>query len=175
VIAIMPRPRPPRLHRETTRHGKAVWYVRIGKGPRVRIRAEYGTSDFEEEYQAAVSGKAKQKRGPASGSLEWLLARYRETSAWSGLSTATRRQRENIFRGVIETAGDTPFARIDRATITAGRERRAATPAQARNFLDAMRGLFRWATETEMTKGDPTLGREPAASKDSRIRRLDRG
>src|SRR5262249_5835560 len=29
----MPRPRPPHLHRQVTRHGKAVWYVRIGKGP----------------------------------------------------------------------------------------------------------------------------------------------
>ena len=32
MIATMPRPRPPHLHREITRHGKAVWYVRIGKG-----------------------------------------------------------------------------------------------------------------------------------------------
>ena len=33
----MPRPRPPHLQREITRHGKAVWYVRVGHGPRVRI------------------------------------------------------------------------------------------------------------------------------------------
>ena len=40
----------------------------------------------------------------------------------------------------------------------AGRERRASTPAQARNFLDAMRGLFRWATEAKLVKQDPTVG-----------------
>ena len=28
VIKTMPRPRPPHLSREFTRHGKAVWYVR---------------------------------------------------------------------------------------------------------------------------------------------------
>ena len=39
---IMPRPRPPRLQLEVTRHGKAVWYVRAAKGPRIRIRAEFG-------------------------------------------------------------------------------------------------------------------------------------
>jgi site-specific recombinase XerD len=137
-----------------------VWYVRVGKGRRIRIRAEYGTPDFEAEYQAAVTRKPHPKCGPASGSLEWLIGRYRETVAWSALSAATRRQRENIFRGVIATAGDTSFAKIERATIIAGRERRAATPAQARNFLDAMRGLFRWATKAEMTKSDPTLGVE---------------
>ena len=32
---MMPRPRPPHLHQETNRHGKIVWYVRIGKGPRI--------------------------------------------------------------------------------------------------------------------------------------------
>jgi integrase len=40
----------------------------------------------------------------------------------------------------------------------AGRERRVSTPAQARNFLDAMRGLFRWATEAKLVKHDPTFG-----------------
>jgi hypothetical protein len=43
----MPRPRPPHLHRQVTRHGKTVWYVRIDKGPRVRIRAEFGTPEFD--------------------------------------------------------------------------------------------------------------------------------
>jgi integrase len=40
----------------------------------------------------------------------------------------------------------------------AGRDRRSATPAQARNFLDAMRGLFRWAMEAKHVKVDPTAG-----------------
>ena len=37
-MKVMPRPRPPHLHREITRHGKAVWYVRIGKGRRVAAK-----------------------------------------------------------------------------------------------------------------------------------------
>jgi integrase len=130
------------------------------KGPRIRIRAEFGSPGFEAEYQAAISGTPQRRKGPASGSLAWLIAGYRETTTWSSLSAATRRQRENIFLHVIETAGDKPFVRIDAATIIAGRERRAATPAQARNFLDAMRGLFRWAAKARMVKADPTLGVE---------------
>jgi integrase len=160
VIGNMPRPRPPHLHREVTRHGKAVWYVRVGKGPRIRIRAEFGTPDFAAEYQAAISGSAKPKvRGaPKVDSLAWLIARYRETTTWMALSAATRRQRENIFRHVIEGAGETPYVRVDSAAIAAGRDRRAATPAQARNFLDAMRGLFRWALDAGHVKADPTIG-----------------
>jgi integrase len=154
----MPRPRPPHLHRQVTRHGKTVWYVRIGKGPRVRLRAEYGTPEFDAEYQAALSGTTRLSKGPETGTLAWLIARYRETAAWTALSAATRRQRENIFKHVIESAGRQPFARIDSATIAAGRERRAKTPAQARHFLDTMRGLFRWALDAGMVKTDPTMG-----------------
>jgi integrase len=71
---------------------------------------------------------------------------------------ATRRQRENIFTHVLETAGQQPFARITTAVIMAGRDRRANTPFQARHFLDAMRGLFRWAVKARLVKVDPTVG-----------------
>lgn len=155
----MPRPRPPNLHREMTRHGKAVWYVRVSKGPRIRIKTDFGAAGFDEEYQAALTGMPLKKSGfGATGTLAWLLDRYRETSAWTRLSVATRRQRDNIFVHVIETAGRQPYTKITKATIMAGRERRAKTPAQARNFLDAMRGLFRWAEGAGHVKNDPTAG-----------------
>jgi integrase len=158
VIGNIPRPRPPHLHRELTRHGKAVWYVRVGKGPRIRLRAEFGSTEFATEYQSAIIGTPRLniKGAPAAGTLAWLVARYRETTAWLALSVATRRQRENIFKDVIVSAGDKPLSRITEDVIVAGRERRAATPAQARNFLDAMRGLFRWSLEAKHIKVDPT-------------------
>jgi hypothetical protein len=73
----MPRPRPPHLHRQVSRHGKTVWYVRLAKGPRVRIRSAFGTSEFDAEYQAATSGlparqTPKDKR-TSVGSLAWLV------------------------------------------------------------------------------------------------------
>jgi len=157
----MPRIRPPHLQRERIRHGESVWYVRIGKGPRTRLRADFGTLEFDSEYQAAITGAPRIVKGaPGAGTLGWLLDRYRETSAWSRLSAATRRQRDNILVHVLETAGRQPFANITKATILAGRERRAPTPAQARNFLDAMRGLFRWAEGAGRIKSDPTAGVE---------------
>lgn len=157
-MADMPRPRPPHLHRQVTRHGKVVWYVRIDRGRRVRLKAEYGTEAFELEYQAAVSGRPlAPKVGPSSSSLAWLLKQYRGSTAWSQeLSAATRRQRDNIFRHVLETGGSEPFAKITKRHIEAGKERRGSTPAQARNYLDAMRGLFRWAKKAEHVKIDPT-------------------
>ncbi len=163
MMGTMPRPRPPHLHPQRTRHGKIVWYVRKGHGRRIRIKAEFGTPEFDMEYQAAIAGcerpaKPSIKGGPQPGSLAWLIARYRETALWMTLSAATRRQRENIFRRVLETGGNQPFAKITTATITAARDRRALTPAQARNFLDTMRGAFRWALDAKLISTDPTAG-----------------
>src|SRR5262245_44959686 len=166
----MPRPRPPHLHRERTRHGRTAWYVRIGHGSRIRLRAEYGTPEFEAEYRAALEGRppASRERAATIGSLAWLFDRYRETVAWSDLSLATRRQRENILVAVLKQAGHESATTIKRAHIVAGRDRRAATPFQARHFLDAMRGLFRWALDAGHVKADPTVGvKNPAREKDN--------
>jgi hypothetical protein len=161
---VMTRPRPPYLHRVTTRHGKMVWYVRPGVGDRkrIRLRSDFGTEEFWLEYQAALAGQPRQeaKDAPQTGTLAWLIDRYREVGAWTALSRATRRQRENIFKHVLESAGDKPFSSITRAAIMAGIERRSKTPAQARNFLNTMRGLFKWAAKAKHIKGDPTAGIE---------------
>ncbi|MER8816892.1 tyrosine-type recombinase/integrase [Mesorhizobium sp. M0027] len=154
----MPRKLPPFVTRERSRHGKLVFYFRKGKGPRIRLPM-LCDPNFEAEYQAALIGAATEKRVVAGvGSLKWLIARYRETSAYRCLSEATRRQRDNIFKGVVESAGHVPYKAVTRKKIVQGREDRTSTPAQARNFLDAMRGLFRWALEAEMVAIDPTAG-----------------
>src|SRR5215469_650252 len=95
----MPRPRPPHLHHETTRHGKTVWYVRVGKGPRIRIKAPYGTPEFQGEYDAAIIGERAIKPGTraAPHSLRWLWDSYRQTENWLRLSQTTRYQREKIM------------------------------------------------------------------------------
>lgn len=158
----MPRTRPLHLHRCKTRHGRFVWYVRSSQPPRkkVRIHAEYGTPEFEAEYQAALAGKAPEskKARAKSGSLRWLYERYRETSAWLDLAPATRRQRENFFSHILAASGGEPFAAITRSDIEGGMTRRRETPSQVRNFLDTMRGMFEWATGAQIANFDPTAG-----------------
>jgi integrase len=149
----------PYLQREKTRHGKIVWYFRVGTGPRTRMPGEYGSEEFMAAYRAALAGEdpaGKEKLDPRS--LEWLLKRYRESSAYRSLSPATRKQRDNIFSHVLDASGAAPYRAVTRAHIVDGRERRAKTPSQARNFLDAMRGLFRWAQEAQFVDVDPTAG-----------------
>jgi len=83
VIDAMPRPRPPHLHRQITRHGNPVWYVRVGKGPRTRLRAPYGTSEFDEQYAAIAGHPLGGRQKAANGTLAWLWEQYRQSSAWT--------------------------------------------------------------------------------------------
>jgi integrase len=157
----MPRPRPPHLQREETRHGRVTWYVRRGHGPRIRIKAEYDSEAFWQEYRAALEGVPPPSKTAKAHTLAWALDRYRDSSAWAGLSAATRRQRENIYRAVIKTAGTVPLRDITTETILAGRERRAATPHAGNNFLKAMRGFYKWAADREggnLVGSNPTVG-----------------
>lgn len=158
MICDMPRPRPPYLHLEVNRHGTVVWYVRIDHGPRIRIKARHGTPEFDRAYRDAIAGKGRPDSPSKAkgGTLKWLVDRYKETAAWRDLSPATRRQRENIFRNVLKTGGDKPFADITKDTIQIGLAKRADTPFSARNFLQAMRGIFIWAHKADLVKQDPT-------------------
>lgn len=154
----MPRTRPLYLQRHVTRHGRVAWYVRVGRGKLVRIHGEYGTEDFNEQYRAALAGKPLVRTAPGAGTLQWLYERYQETTAWSDLSEATRRQRQNILKGVMDKSGNENCSAISQEDIEAGKDDRRNTPAQARNFLDAMRGLFRWAKKAKHVTVDPTDG-----------------
>lgn len=141
---------------------RLVWYVRIDKKTRIRIRAEYGTPEFESEYQAALRGEVIRTKGKfTASSLGWLVERYRESAAWSGLSQATRRQRENILKHILAMAGMQPINRIDRKAIVAGVDRRRSHPNAAGHFVKTMRGLFRWAVASDFAAADPTIGVKP--------------
>jgi integrase len=155
----MPRPMPPLLYRERNRHGTVVFYVRKGKGPRIRVRGAYGTSEFAANYQSALLESAPQSSPvTATGTLAWLITCYKGSSAWDRLSVATKVQRDNFFSHAIARAGDVPLAAVTRKVVQQAVEDRAKTPFAANNFLKAMRGLFRWAKHTQHVEIDPTEG-----------------
>jgi integrase len=161
----MPRPRPPFLHREESRHGRVAWYVRRGGGRRIRLNAQYGSEAFWAEYRAALEAGSPATGTAKPHTLAWALERYRNSSAWAALSNATRRQRENIFRQVVEQkqpsgglAGDLLVRQITAETIRAARERRASKPHATNNFIKSMRAFFAWAIENKVVAVDPTRG-----------------
>jgi integrase len=139
-----------------------IWYVRKGaRGPRVRIRAEFGTPEFTTAYEAAIAGAPSlaPKVKASEGTLGWAWLLYRQSAAWqSAISNATRRQRENIMKHVLETAGSEPLSAITTTAIREGVDRRAKTPFQAKNFVQTMRQFFQWLKENEIVEANPCDG-----------------
>lgn len=154
----MPRKLPPFVNRQRTRFGKNLYYFRRGKGPRTPL-PDPSSPEFEAAYTAALTGHTRAPAAKAgTGSMAWLIGQYRQSSAFLALSRATRKQRDTFYVKIIDHHGDEPYAATTKAGIAKARDRRAATPAQARNFLDAMRGLFGWAAESGFITVDPTIG-----------------
>lgn len=161
----MPQALPPRVQRQVTRHGKTVYYVRPDHhGPRIRMKQEPFSKEWWAEYHAIMAGQPapqtpeEARRAPVKGNLSWLIEQYRKSADWLKLSNATRKNRENIYRGIIEQAGHVPFDKIDRAAVIRGRDRRANRPFAARDYLKALRALFKWAVLNQHMKGNPADG-----------------
>jgi integrase len=134
-----------------------VWYVRVGHGPRVRVSPPNQTQKFRAEYLAAFQ-RASERPAPGRqtpGTLAWLVEEHMRSAYWLSLKPATRRQRENILKRVLETAGAADYRRINAADIVRGRERRAETPSQANNYLNTMKALFGWAVEVHHLAANP--------------------
>ena len=155
----MPKLRLPYLHKETTRHGKVVWYFRRNEGPRVRISGKFGTPAFEAEYFAAMRGSpdpAPQTSRGAEGTLGWLIERYRDSADFPKNPT-TRKWYDGVYRAVIAKSGGEPIERITPQVIFASMDLRARTaPSAANRFRSAMHKLFKWGIKARLVVSDPT-------------------
>jgi integrase len=109
-------------------------------------------------YRAADAGEVATRRRADEGTFGWLWTLYRASPAWERLSPATKKQRDNLMKLALERAGNQPLEIWNRKFIIASCDFRAATPAQARNFLGVLRALFQWAVSREHVENDPTVG-----------------
>lgn len=164
IAADMPK-RLPHLQRETTRHGATVWFVRVDRGQRHRVRGEFGSAEFVGNYRAALAVALGQAAtagaspgAPDRRTLAWLFDQWRQSSDWGSKAHATRRQRENVLSRIIAENPRARFSAITPAHIAAGRERRQATPAAANNFIKTMRALFGWAQSAGHVAANPAAG-----------------
>ena len=138
----------PYLQKELTRHGKTIWYVRIDRGQRFRIKSKYGTNEFKTEYNAILSGQQSHSKTIKKNSVKWLVGRYRQSGKWELSSKATKKQRDNFFHALVESSGNVPYVAIKKHHIVEAIDRRKKTPAAANNYLKTLKALFKWAYES---------------------------
>lgn len=160
MTVAMPRPLPLHVVKETTRHGKIVFYFRIGKGERIRLPGIPGAKDFKRAYQAALIGQRIDHVETTTmvRSLRWLVQQYMESAEWAGLSVATRKQRGLFYKQVVDASGNADCRAVTKADVQKALERRKSTPSLANNFKKALSALFNWGVDNSHVSANPTIG-----------------
>lgn len=151
----MPKQKYPHVQKETTRHGKTVWYFRKGSGPRIRLHAAYGTDEFRQEYARALAGRSAPKVAPSKArpeSLRWVIDQYRKSTVFTSLAPSTKRVRDRLLAQLIEAAGDNLVKNITRATVAAARDKRADRPEAANAYLKTIRAILDFALEADLVE-----------------------
>jgi integrase len=180
---LFPGHRPERgLLGEIDRHGNEVWYYREGHGPRTRIKGEFGSPSFIEEYktakwrrpsaaqtQAGTSAKAAGASRQDTNSLDWLIERFLGSTYFATeLKPNTQKQRRNTLRAIARKNGAKPYRMIDWFTVRDFRDLVAkhgldpakpkAAPAMATQVVTSLRTLFTWAIQERLLEKNPCIG-----------------
>lgn len=146
------------LHVETflSRHGRRMWFFRVGKGQRIRL-PDYGTPEFAGAYREAlaahVSGEATTGK-----TVAWLIDQFRASPAWAALARETRKQYLYQAKAMRKRAGTARITDITAASVAAGRDDRAAKPSDANKYLKFSSALFRFAVDRQWMKENPARG-----------------
>ena len=126
----MPRPRPPYLHREVTRHGKPVWYVRVatasarGCGPNTARPSS--RPNIRRRWQAARS-RRRASAGRHAGLADRALSR--DDGVAQSVRGHAASAREHFQAG--DADGGRRAVRADHQSDDRGRsDRRAQTPTR---------------------------------------------
>ncbi len=187
------------LYVDVSQRGQLRYYVQLrNKLPKIRIKAAYGSSEFDAEVDAAIASQialygqesdyvnAQKQRNdpcparptspPKPGTLRWYWHGYRQSDHWlgdlsvghAGLAETTRLQRTGLIESLLIENGEKPFAVLTRNVIKA--EMKARTPSQAGNLLSALRGLMRWMIDEGHLDedDDPTIGLRSGKARASR-------
>ena len=148
------------LYVDVEQRGQVRYYVQLrNKLPKVRIKAEFGTPEFETEVDKAVAEQiglygdqgdyinAQKQRNearpalpttpPKPGTLRWYWNGYKQSDHWlgdlsvglEGLAEATHLRQAGEIESLLPENGEKPFAVLTRKIIKA--EMKARTPSPA--------------------------------------------
>ena len=100
----MPKPTPPYVVRETTRHGRLVWFYRRGKGRRVRLPDRFGTDKWWDAYAKARLGLPidlePEPPRVATNAPTWVYFMRCADRVKIGYSTDPRKRRSQLATGL---------------------------------------------------------------------------
>jgi integrase len=127
----------------------------------VNLPGAPGSAEFMAAYQAAMSGVTTAlepgKASVAPGSVSELVALYYGSAQWAALAPVTKSTYRNIIEKFRAAHGTKPVAKLRSEHLASMIDKKAATPAAARNLLRMMRTLLAFAVARKFRKDNPAL------------------
>ncbi len=127
-------------------------YYRKPGGRKIRTRGPAGSADFLEDYQAAVTGRLKQRpqrRTIGEGSLRWCASAI-QSAAFRGLEPVTQRVRRAILETVVREGRREAFRQDAAVHIRRRRDIEWIDQKPANAMVKALRQLYKFAIEDEI-------------------------
>lgn len=146
---------------DTDRHGNVRVYLRKPGQPKIRLKTDPGTQAFLDEYRAALNGAVEKaasaplNRRGNKGTFKWLCEQYYGAAEFKRLSPRTQYVRRRILDGVCEKNGGNPYALLEARHIRKMRDDKAVTPEAANGMVKALRQLYGFAVEYELSERNP--------------------
>ncbi|MDK3075797.1 tyrosine-type recombinase/integrase [Sedimentitalea sp. JM2-8] len=146
---------------DTDRHGNVRVYLRKPGHAKVRLKSQPGTQEFLTEYRSALHGAMPQtpaaaiERSGNKGTFKWLCEQYYGSAEYKRLSSRTQYVRRRILDGVCEKDGSKPFALLEPRHVRKMRDEKSETPEAANSIVKALRQIFGFAVEYELTTRNP--------------------
>lgn len=147
--------------------GVTRWYVRMKGQRKIRITEQEGTPEFDQAYHEAITelerrisegltGAIPPRIKP--GTLDWLILKYYRSTDFRDRASATQVQYKSILNRIRRESGDKDYRTVTPRAVRNGRDKRAATPGAANNYLKVVKALYSWAIEEDLMTHNPALG-----------------
>lgn len=153
----------PYTRRYRDRHGKwRIEYRRAGRT--IALGGTPGTAQFQAEYDEArvlIEGPhAPAKQGVLKGgTLRWLCVQWFASAEYGQLAPSTQRDRRRVLESILSepirpgspaTFADCPLSRMASDHVKVLRDRKRVVPDAANTRLKLLRGIFRWALDSNI-------------------------
>jgi len=157
------------------------YYFRAIGRPKIRLREEPGSAEFEEEVACArlrvpyVKDGQPQAEHPVAppalkGTLRWLLQEYKRRARGT-ISVDLMERRIRMLEEICETfkpnkegysskikRGDLPYALMERRHITEVRDEIRQTMGARNNVVKSLSAMFAWAVDNDLARMNPCTG-----------------
>ena len=141
------------------RHGKTRYRFRKKGCQSCYIHGPYGSAEFINNYQAALSNRSVSVKEPHHGTVDWLITDYMRSSKYKNLNEAYRKSLFYALGRFREKYGTKQYAELSPKHVETIMDEMAATPQAANTFHKLIVRLWGYAVKHHaLSTPIPTIG-----------------